>query len=116
VCVALCGVRPKKLQKSMKTLKIYYLIQFVMEEKKRQDVLILLKPRGFFTYHQVQYSKILHGACFALNVLYGSQKRQRLLLYTSLTDWFLTAVVESVYSAVRTDSLYKAVYVSSFKG
>jgi len=25
----------------------------------------------------------------ALNVLYGSQNRQRLLLYTSLTDWFL---------------------------
>jgi hypothetical protein len=38
------------------------------------------------------------------------------LLYTSLTDWFFIAVVESVYSAVRTDYLYKADYVSSFKG
>jgi len=28
----------------------------------------LLKPNGFFTYHQVQYSKILHGARFALSV------------------------------------------------
>ena len=33
--------------------------------------------------------KILHGARFALSVLYGYQNRQRLLLYTSLTDWFL---------------------------
>ena len=33
--------------------------------------------------------KILHGSRFALSVLYGSQNRRRLLLYTSLTDWFL---------------------------
>jgi len=50
-----------------------------------------------------------------LSVLYGSQNRQRLLLYTSLTDWFFITVVESVYSAVRTDSLYKADYVLSLK-
>ena len=49
----------------------------------------LLKPSGFFTYHQVEHSKILHGARFALSVLCGYQNRQRLLLYTSLTDWFL---------------------------
>ena len=48
----------------------------------------LLKPRGFFTYHQVRLSKILHGARFALSDLYGYQNRQRLLFYTSLTDWF----------------------------
>ena len=33
--------------------------------------------------------KILHGARFALSVLYGYQNIQRLLLYTSLADWFL---------------------------
>ena len=50
----------------------------------------LLKPSGFFTYHQVEHKKkILHGAHFALSVLYGSQNRQLLLLYTSLTEWFL---------------------------
>jgi hypothetical protein len=49
----------------------------------------LLKPSGFFTYHQVKHSKIVHGGRFALNVLYGSQNRQRILLYTSMTDWFL---------------------------
>jgi hypothetical protein len=49
----------------------------------------LLKPSGFFTYRQVWHSEILNGARFALSVLYGSQNRQRPLLYTSLTDWFL---------------------------
>ena len=50
-----------------------------------------------------------------LGVVYGSQNRQRPFLYTSLTTIFIT-VVESVYSAVRTDALYKADYVSSLKG
>ena len=49
----------------------------------------LLKPSGFFKYRQVRRSKILHGVRFALGVLYGYQNRQRLLLYISLTDWFL---------------------------
>jgi hypothetical protein len=49
----------------------------------------LLKRSGSFTYLQVKHSKILHGACFVLSVLYVSQNRQRLLLYTLLTDWFL---------------------------
>ena len=49
----------------------------------------LSKPSGFFTYHQVQHSKILHGARFAFSVLYGSENRQRPILYTALTGWFL---------------------------
>ena len=74
-----------------------------------------LKPSGFFKYHLVYYSKLLHVARFALSVLYGSQNRQRPFLYTSLAAWFFITVVERVYSAVRTDSLYKADYVSSLK-
>ena len=49
----------------------------------------LLKPSSSRTFHQLQHSKIPHGARFALSVLYGYQNRQRLLLYTALTDWFL---------------------------
>jgi len=48
----------------------------------------LLKPSDFFTYHQVCHSKILYGARHAFSVLCGFQNRQRLLLYTSLTEWF----------------------------
>ena len=70
----------------------------------------LLKPIGFFTYHQIQYSEIPHGARLALSVLHGSQNRQRLLLYTSLLIGFYNRV-ESVYSAVLTVALYKADYV-----
>jgi hypothetical protein len=42
-----------------------------------------------------------------LCVLYGSQYRQRLLPYTSLAYWLCITEVESVYSAVRTECLYK---------
>ena len=49
----------------------------------------ILNPSGFFTYRQVENSKILHGARFALSVLCGYQNRQRLLLCTALTDWLL---------------------------
>jgi len=38
---------------------------------------------------RINIQKFLHGARFALSVLYGSQKRQRPLLYTALTGWFL---------------------------
>ena len=48
-----------------------------------------LKPSGLVMYHKVEYSKILHGAHFALSVLYGYQNRQRLFPYTSLNDWLL---------------------------
>jgi hypothetical protein len=60
-----------------------------ISKDRRSNNVNLSKPSGFFTYHHVQHSKILHGARFALSVLYGSQNRQRLLLYTALTDWFL---------------------------
>jgi hypothetical protein len=43
-----------------------------------------------------------------LCVLYGSQNKQQLLPYKTLRDCFFITEVESVYSAVRTESLYKA--------
>ena len=39
-------------------------------------------------------------------VLYGCQNRQRLLPYTTLADWFCITEVQSVYCAVRNESLY----------
>ena len=42
-----------------------------------------------------------------LYALYGSQNKQRLLPYTTLTDWLCTTEMESVYCAVRSESLYK---------
>jgi hypothetical protein len=37
-------------------------------------------------------------------VLFGSQNKRRILLYTALTEWFRIAEVKSVYFAVRTES------------
>jgi hypothetical protein len=42
-----------------------------------------------------------------LCVLYGSQNKQQLLSYKTLRDWLFITEVESVYSAARTESLYK---------
>jgi hypothetical protein len=42
-----------------------------------------------------------------LCVLYASQNKQQLLPYAALTDQFRVTEVDSVYSAVRTESLYK---------
>jgi hypothetical protein len=39
-----------------------------------------------------------------LCILYGSQKKQLLLFYIALADWFCITEVDSVYCAVRTES------------
>jgi hypothetical protein len=67
----------------------------------------LLKPSGYFTYHPVSYSKILHGALVAFCVLYGPPNKQKRLSCTSLTDWYFITQAKSVYRAVRTEALYK---------
>jgi len=42
-----------------------------------------------------------------LCVFYGPQNKLRFLSRTVLTDWFFVTEVESVYCAVRVESLYK---------
>ena len=59
-------------------------------------------------YHQVSHSRILYGAVIVFSVLEGSLKKQRLLPYTTLIDWFGTTKVESVYWAVCIEYLYEA--------
>jgi len=39
--------------------------------------------------------------------VYGPQNKQRLLPYTTFAEWFCITEVESVYSALRTESLHK---------
>ena len=65
------------------------MVRMWVGKKRYLASLNLLKPSGFFTYHQVECSKILHGARFAFGVLCGYQNRQRIIPYTSLTDWLL---------------------------
>ena len=99
-----------------------------------KELLNILKPSGFFTFHQVEQSKILHGVHFALSVLWGSQNGQRLLLYTSLTgfynrggksllrgtDWFLMQsrlrlVFKRLIFFLLGDSLASEFYMPTFQ-
>ena len=95
-----------------------------------------LKPRGLFTYHQVENSKILHGARFALCVLYGFRNRERLSLYTSLLIGFynrggkfpichpsvfplthkisILSVIHTIYSIIQTN--IQGLHVSTVYG
>ena len=76
----------------------------------------LLKPRGYFTYHQGLTFKnpTWRSLCVECFVRI-SEQTATFALYSINWLVFITAV-ESVYCAVRTDSLYKADYVSSLKG
>jgi hypothetical protein len=66
-----------------------------------------LKPTGYYTYHQVWHSKILHGDYIAyLCFVWLSEETVTFAIY--VINWlvFITEA-ESVYCAVRTESLYK---------
>ena len=76
----------------------------------------LSKPSGFFTYRQVLTFKnsIWPSLCVECFVRI-SEQTATFALY--IINWlvFIT-IVECVYCAVRTDSLYKVDYVPSLKG
>jgi len=76
----------------------------------------LLKPSGFLTYHEAIYLKILHGARFALNVFLRMSEQTAAFAVYDIKGLVFITVMESVYSAVRTDSLYRGDYVSTLKG
>jgi hypothetical protein len=54
-----------------------------------------------------EFQKFYLVLTLRLCFMYGPQNKQRLLPRTTLTDWFCITEMESVYCAVRTESLYK---------
>jgi hypothetical protein len=67
----------------------------------------LSNPTGYFTCHQVEHSKILHGDYIAfMCFVCASEQTVRFSLYIIDRLVFINEV-ESVYSAVRTESYYK---------
>ena len=76
----------------------------------------LLKPSGYFTYRKVlTFKNSTWCSLCTERFVRISEQTATLALYN--INWFIfITVVESVYWAVRTDSLYKADYVSSLKG
>jgi hypothetical protein len=86
-------------------------LQLEASEVTMNDEFNLLKPCVFFTYHQVLSFNISTLCLFCVVCFVRiSEETATFALYS--TNWvvFITAV-ESVYCAVRTDSLYKADYV-----
>ena len=76
----------------------------------------LLKPSGFFTYRHIWQRKNSTWCSLCVECFVQiSEQTATFALY--IINWlvFIT-VVESVYSAVRTDSLYRPDYVRSLKG
>ena len=66
-------------------------------------------------YHHVYHSEILRVARFVQRFVQISEQTAAFALY--VINWLVViTVVESVYSVVRTDSLYNADYTSSLKG
>jgi hypothetical protein len=51
--------------------------------------------------------KILLGAHIAFMCFVRISEQRASLSYTALTDWFCVTEVQSVYCAVRTESLYE---------
>ena len=49
----------------------------------------LLKPTGHVTHQQLNVQQLYVLPTLYLCVLYLSENKQKLLPYTSLTDWFL---------------------------
>jgi hypothetical protein len=76
----------------------------------------LLKPTGYVMHHQFNIQQLYTLPTLYLCVLYLSENKQRLVSLKALTDWFFITEMKSVYSAVRTGSLNKAVCASSLKG
>jgi len=76
----------------------------------------LLKPTGYVMHHQSNIQQLHTLPTLCLCVLYLSENKQR-HLPTYTINWlvFITEM-KSVYSAVRTGSLNKAVCPSSVKG
>jgi len=71
-------------------------------------MLNILKPACYFTYHQVLHSTILHGDYLAIICfMWLSERIVTFALYFFNSVVFMTEM-GSLYSAVRTESLYKA--------
>jgi hypothetical protein len=67
----------------------------------------LLKPSGNFTYYQVQHSKILRGAHIAFICFVRISEQTATFALQNIKRLVFITEAESVYSAVRPESLYK---------
>ena len=81
----------------------------------------LIEPTGYVMYQQFNMQQLyalptLHLCVWYVFCVSDTENKQRLVPLTTKTDWFFITEMKSVYSAVRTGSLNKAVCASSLKG
>ena len=76
----------------------------------------LLKPTGHVMHQQFNIQQLYVLPTQYLCVLYLSENKQRLVPLTASTDLVFITEMKSVYCAVRTGSLNKAVCASYLKG
>ena len=88
--------------------KLYELTSDISRNSLQQNLNInLLKPTGYYTYHQVEHSKILHADYTAfMFFVWLSEETVTFVLHIITRLVFITEV-ECVYCAVRTESVYK---------
>jgi hypothetical protein len=76
-------------------------------EESWQKTVNLLKPSGNFTYSQASHSKILRGAHIAFMCFVRISEQTAISALHSINWLVFITEVESVYWAVRTESLCK---------
>ena len=93
-----------------------HFILYVHEGTYPLSTFNLLKPSGFFMYHQgLTFKNSMWCSLCIECFVWISEQTATFALY--IVNWLVfIAVVERVHCAVWTDSLYKADYVSSLKG
>ena len=80
------------------------------------DQFDLLKPSGFFPYQQGLTFKNSTWCSLCVECFVRTSEQTATFALNFINWLVFVTVVESVYCAVRIDSLYKADYVSSLKG
>ena len=68
----------------------------------------LLKPTGNYTYHKVYHSKILHHCLMEFICFVWISEQTANFVLRGVKKLVFITEVESVYSAVRTETLYNA--------
>ena len=92
------------------------LSQKIQPERLFTGALNLLKPAGYVMHQQFHIQQLYALPTLYLCVLYLSQKKTANCATYSINVLVSITQMKSVYSAVRTGSLNKAVCASSLKG
>ena len=95
---------------------LHYLKLTKIQETKSLTHINLLKPTGYVMHQQFNIQQLYALPTLYLCVLYLSEKKTATCATYSINRLVFITEMKSVYSAVRTGSLNKAVCASNLKG